>query len=275
MKQKVVLILSVVIGLLAALLSRQFLNAKEREFLDRHAELSKRYRNVDVYTVREDLIAGSQLKMEDIGIKAFPEASLGTHAIRAEGRVALSLIGKRLAVTVKRETPLSWTDIEGGNPASVGLAAEVTQRLRAVSINVSGAASVSGMIRPNNKVDVLGTFSFPAKDRPGEMELVTLTVLQDVNVLATGRTTALMGDPSSRGASAYSTVTLEVTPHEAEMLVFAEQIKGRLTLTLRNPEDKYYENELPTVNFDYIQKELETLNTYRQEKLLRKSRTRL
>ena len=54
------------------------------------------------------------------------------------------------------------------------------------------------------------------------------------------------------------------------MLVFAEQIKGRLSLALRNPSDVHYESELPRVNFAKIEEEIESLNTYRQRTLLRK-----
>ena len=71
------------------------------------------------------------------------------------------------------------------------------------------------------------------------------------------------------GAGAYSTVTLEVTPREAEMLVFAEQIKGRISLALRNRNDTYYEKELPQVNFAKIREEIELLNQKRQNELNR------
>ena len=60
-----------------------------------------------------------------------------------------------------------------------------------------------------------------------------------------------------------------MTPREAEMLVFAEQIKGRLTLALRNRNDTYYEKELPRVDFDKIQSEIEKLNNQRQANKLR------
>ena len=62
----------------------------------------------------------------------------------------------------------------------------------------------------------------------------------------------------------YPTVTLEVTPREAEMLVFAEQIKGRLVLSLRNRNDTSYEKELPQVDFAKIRAEIEDLNVQRQ-----------
>ena len=92
-----------------------------------------------------------------------------------------------------------------------------------------------------------------------------MTILQDVLVLATGQETGTRGVPSS-----YSMVTLEVTPHEAEVLTFAEQMRGRLTFALRNPEDQSYEKELPQVNFERIRETLEGLNQKRQKTLLRK-----
>ena len=51
------------------------------------------------------------------------------------------------------------------------------------------------------------------------------------------------------------------------MLVFAEQMKGRLVLTLRSRTDVTYEKELPKVDFELIKGEIEALNMERQRKL--------
>jgi pilus assembly protein CpaB len=139
--------------------------------------------------------------------------------------------------------------------------------MRAISISVSAAASVSQMVRPADHVDVLGTFSLPSKEQPGVTELVTMTILQDVLVLATGQETA---NTYRGGNQSYALVTLQVTPHEAEVLTFAEQMRGRLTLSLRNPEDLHYEKSLQQINFNQIRGSLETLNELRQKTLLRK-----
>jgi hypothetical protein len=49
------------------------------------------------------------------------------------------------------------------------------------------------------------------------------------------------------------------------MLVFSEQIKGRIFLALRNPADVYTESELPRVNFEKIQETIGQLNEIRQK----------
>jgi Flp pilus assembly protein CpaB len=95
---------------------------------------------------------------------------------------------------------------------------------------------------------------------------VTSTILQNVLVLAIGKQTAKTRAQGS--AAAYTTVTLEVTPREAEMLAFTEQMKGRLVLTLRNRNDTHFEKELPKVDFDKIMSEIEELNLNRQQQKL-------
>ncbi len=267
MKQKLILIISVVVGILAAFLTRQYLNAKDKEVAKLKADIRSSQRIASIVVVKRDLPAGTVLQHDDLGLQDFPEGPVRGHAVRRED--AHYLLGRKLLRLVERGAPVFWSDIEGGAPGSRGLAEDIPQKMRALSINVSGAAAVSGMVRPNDRVDVLGTFSFPAANNPAELELVTLTILQDVTVLATGRETAKTFGAANRAAS-YNSVTLSVTPREAEMLVFAEQVKGRLVLALRNPSDVYFERDLPRVNFDKIQEEIKNLNLYRQEQLLRK-----
>lgn len=268
MKQRIVLVVAVLMGLLAAFLLWQYAQSLEREYRKRLDELDRRYRKVSVVTVAKPLPAGTLLQAQDLRAIEVVEHQLRHDAVREENY--RDLLNRRTLNRLDPGTPIFWSDIEGGAPGSRGLAGDIKSGMRALSINVSGAAAVSGMVRPNDRIDVLGTFSFPSRERPGELELVTLTIIQDVTVLATGsetaKTTVLGG---GRGGS-YSTVTLEVTPREAEMLVFAEQIKGRLALALRNPDDVHYEAQLPRVNFEKIEAEIESLNTYRQRTLLRK-----
>ncbi|MCL2104891.1 MAG: Flp pilus assembly protein CpaB [Kiritimatiellaeota bacterium] len=269
MKQKVVLIVSVVVGLLAAFLTRSYLNAKDREVQQMKADIAKRSERIPVIVVNKDLPSGTVLSSSDLGVSDEPRTQVQGRAIEEKG--ASMLFGRKLAQALKAGSVVFWADIEGGGPDARGLSGDIKRQMRGVSVDVSGAASVSGMVQPNDHVDVLGTFTFPSKAAPGEMELVTLTMIQDVLVLATGKETAKSRlFASSFAGSAYSTVTLEVTPREAEMLEFTKHIKGRVSLALRNPEDIYTETTLPRVNFEKIEAEIEALNKYRQETIHRK-----
>lgn len=267
MKQKIVLAASVLVGLLAAFLTGSYIASRERALAAEKAAFEARNKSVEVVVLARSLPAGAKLTNDDLGILSFPERALREQTIRPEGNVALRLVGRRLAVGVTARQPLQWSDIEGGSPDDRGLAGLLRPKMRALSVSVSAASSVSNMVRPTDHVDVLGTFMLPSKAGDGGTELVTMTILQDVLVLAIGQETAA----SYRGGRmSYSMVTLEVTPHEAEVLTFAEQMRGRLTLTLRNPEDLHYEKELPQVDFERIRTKLEGLNEARQKELLRK-----
>ena len=270
MKQKIVLAISIVIGLLAAVLTRTYLASKDAEIQRLKAEFVKKHKTMDVLCFAREVPSGTILAKTDLGIKTVPASGLRGQALTEEN--AIEVLGRKVLNGHKVGELLFWADIEGGNPIAGGLAADIRKKMRAVSVNCTGAAAVSGMVKPNDHVDVIASFSFPklgADGRTMVQELVTCTILQNVLVLATGKETAKSAVARNDvfGAGTYSTVTLEVTPREAEMLVFAEQMKGRISLALRNRNDTYYEKELPQVDFAKIREEIEVLNKKRQSEL--------
>jgi len=268
MKQRIVLIAAVAAGLLAAVLTRLYLSAKDAEIDAMKARFNARFGDMEVLCYAEAVPSGAIVRRGMLGTKVVPAAGLRGQALTIENLG--DVVGRKLLFQHNAGDVMFWSDIEGGNPRIEGLAAIVKKGMRAVSINASGAASVTGMVNPNDHVDVIGTFTFP--DESGKRDqsaLVTCTILQNVLVLATGKLTAKMAGRDSSGTPQgnYSTVTLEVTPREAEMLAFAEQMRGRLSLSLRNRSDVSYEKELPQVDFAKIRSEIEDLNMKRQQKI--------
>ena len=270
MKRRIVLVVALVAGVLAALLTRLYVSAREAEVKGELARLRERYGTLEVLCFKRDLPGGTEIARADLGLKEVPMLGMRGQALT---RTALEdVVGRRTVVGHKRGDVLFWSDVEGGDPSVRSLSSDIKRQLRAISITCGGAASVSGQVRPNDHVDVIATFDFSSDESrraSGKADLVTCTILQNVLVLATGRDTAKSQARSlgGSGAQGYSTVTLEVTPREAEMLAFAEQIKGRLVLTLRNRNDTSYEKELPKVDFERIRAEIEELNLKRQLRL--------
>lgn len=263
MKRNIVIIAALVAGLAAAILSRIYISSKEGEVRREKEALAARYGTMEVLAYANDTPAGTVLSANDLGKKRVPKMALRGEAVEIEH--FRDVLGRKILIAHEAGEVLFWGDIEGGDTSSKGLSADVRRQMRAMSINVSGAAAVSGMVKPNDHVDVIGTFDFPSDEgklRRGDP--VTCTILQNVLVLATGRDTAKTQSRSFGSAQGYTTVTLQVTPREAEMLAFAEQIRGRLILTLRNPNDTSTEKELPTVDFSKIRSEIEELNRLRQ-----------
>jgi len=264
MKSKLVLIISVAVGIVAFLLTGQYLRS-EREKLYAGAE------KVAILASAKDLPAGTVIKFEDVGRKSVFKTAVGENVFRPDD---LNLVlEKRLIYPLKKGEPLWWSHVDVPQLNRGGLSAMVKPGLRAISISVGGAAAVSGLVRPNDRVDIIGTFTFPSRQQQGGSEAVTLTLLQDVTVLATGSRTARQGfgaDAWSQQAGGYNSVSLEVTPREAEMLTFAQSVKGELVLALRNENDMTFERALPDVDFELIEKNLPELNLYRQRTIRNK-----
>ena len=254
MPRKIVLVVSLAAGVVAAVLTNIAFSAKEAEVARAKRAINERYGTIDAVVFSADVPAGTVLSADDLGKLKLP--ALGLRGQAVEESAYRDVLGRKLLAAHKRGEGLFWSDVS----------ADIKKNMRAVSVNCSGAASVSGMVRPNDHVDVIGTFDFDGA--AGRRDFVTCTMLQNVLVLATGSETAKGRDRTAGLRQQYSTVTLEVTPREAEMLAFAEQLKGRIVLSLRNRGDTSYEKELPKVDFEKIRSEIEELNLKRQSQRL-------
>ena len=266
MKRKIVLAVSLVAGLLAAVFTRFYIVAKDAEVEAKKQYYEGKYGTMQALVFARDVPAGTVISRADLGILKLPKAGIEGQALTEEN--VADVIGRKCIGAHRERNVVFWTDIEGGDPTATGLSADIKKTMRAISINCSGAAAVSSMVKPNDHVDVIGTFDFENKAVSGQKKFVTCTLLQNVLVLATGTETAKQRRKTVGLNQGFSTVTLEVTAREAEMLAFAEQMKGRLVLTLRNRNDTGYEKELPKVDFEKIRDEIEQLNLDRQQKRL-------
>ena len=266
MKRKIVLAASLACGLAAAFLTKVYIAGREASIDSERQRLLKRYGTLEAVVFKKDTPGGTELSTKDVGVMSVPAAGLRGQAV--EKSEASGVLGRKILLGHRAGDVLFWSDLEGGDPSGRGLSADIKRQMRAISVNCSGAASVSGMVKPNDHVDVIGTFAFPRPDgKLDRGDIITCTILQNVLVLATGKETAKNRVGEAFSPQGYSTVTLEVTPREAEMLAFAEQMKGRLVLTLRNRNDTSYEKELPKVDFEKIKNEIEELNLKRQQKV--------
>lgn len=272
MKEKIIPIVSIVVGLIAFLLTGQYLRSKHEDLEKQRKALYAGAKQIEVVVAANEIPAGVSISKNDIGLYSYIESAVPDDVVTKDEWQ--KIVGKKLYFGIGKTRPILWSNIEGSEKsAESSLASIITPRMRAISLPISGAATVSSMVQPNDRVDILGTFAFPSKKVPNEMENVTITVLQDVTVLATGQIMAKQ--PGRRKPtminSSYNTVTVEVTPREAELLVFAQQMKGSLILSLRNPSDVFFEKELPEVNFQRLESSLPELNQYRQKTIRHKT----
>jgi pilus assembly protein CpaB len=258
MKNKWILAVALLMAGLAFWLNWSYLK-KQRE------DLLKGHQVVKVIAAKRDLPALTVLTLDDLILNDVFQSAVGRNVFKEEDLD--SLLGKKLLYPVRKNDPILWTQVDMPRRRGTGLSANIERGKRALSLAISGAPGVSGMVQPNDHVDIMGTFTFPSPANPTQVESVTLMLLQNVTVLATGTQIAGQADSGRRSSGGYSTVTFSVTPMEAEILVFAQQTRGQLYLSLRNPTDRDAEAEIPSINFDYIESILQQLNEERQREI--------
>lgn len=100
---------------------------------------------------------------------------------------------------------------------------------RAISIPVATGGASTGILYPGDRVDVILTQTFK-NDPPLARRSVGETVVEDLRVLAID---SLEARPNGTANGFGRTVTLEVTPEEAERVNVATEL-GKLALTLRS-----------------------------------------
>ncbi|MBN9460392.1 MAG: Flp pilus assembly protein CpaB [Burkholderiales bacterium] len=196
------------------------------------ARLVPRQATVEVVVARRDLERGELVVPENMAVREVPLQYLPGSAIRPERFE--QHIGARLDQPMRSGEPLLAGAIVGAERGS--FSSRIRQGIRAMSILVDEVNSVSGMLQPGDRIDLI--FSVrppsPAGQPPGQE--VTTTLMQDLAVLATGRQVR-PGAEDGAGGRHFTAITVEVTPAQAQQLIVAQRT-GKLTAMLRHPDDR-------------------------------------
>ena len=237
MNRKIVLLFSAILALLAVVLMNLYQQNLKKE-------LGVAGERVKILAAKEDIPAFSIIERSQLTILEYPKNYLPPRYTPKS--LIDDIIGQTSAFNVQKGDPILTTDL-ASTMEDAGLSTVITPGMRALALPVDKVNSFGGLLKPKDHVDILGTFQ-----KPGEGDVETVTLLQNVAVLAVGgRLGSGSGAQSVGGRGGQTrvrTVTVLVTPEEAELLVFAQD-RGALSLTMRNEEDVNTEMELDGKNF--------------------------
>jgi pilus assembly protein CpaB len=200
--------------------------------------------DVAVLVAAHDLDALSEVDAASVTVRRVARTSAPTDALSDP----LQAAGRLLAVQIKEGQPL-LTGSFVGDTSSLRLAATLQPGFRAVNVALSDPMGIEPLLTPGSVVDVLATIQLRSYDSSGQ-EPVSITLLQDVRVLAVGdrsivsapvSTAAAGGTAEASPSRGRPTVTLLVNAQQAEKLKLAMQ-EGSVSLAVRNPKDTNYED---------------------------------
>lgn len=204
-------------------------------FLYAKTKAPKQDKTEMVVAASRDMASGAKLSKADlklipIRVQDLPKGAM-TKVDEAIGRVLIYPVTANEALTPVRLTTQAGQE---------GIASVIPRGYRAVSVPYTDSTGAAGLVQPRSRVDVLFT-----RGGGNAAEAMTVSVLEDVEVLSIGRTIDVqqISAPAAAGTTTKApprptnqTATLLVTPEQARKLELAKN-NGKISLALRNPLD--------------------------------------
>lgn len=171
-----------------------------------------------------NLEAGQAIRPENLHLVEWPATSPIAGAFSAPD----PLVGRVVLYPLAANQPILDRQVSAPG-AGTGLTVKIPDGMRAIALRTDEVVGVAGFLLPGTHVDVLVTLH-----STNTTDTITTTVLQDVEVLATGQKTE--PDPEGKATTA-TVVTLLVKPEDAERVVLAST-QGQVHFVLRNGADR-------------------------------------
>jgi pilus assembly protein CpaB len=174
-----------------------------------------------IIVAARELPRGTRLEAEDLKAESYSGGEL------PQGMFAdpVALAGRVLSKGVKADQAIH-NDVLAANLAD-WLAASIPEGMRGVTVHVGEFAGVTAHLQVGDRVDVMVA---DGNRSPGNADLRMKTLLQNVEVVDTGRVA------SAAGRNPVPVVTLLVDARDSQDLGLADQ-SGAIRLALRNPLD--------------------------------------
>lgn len=204
---------------------------------------------VAVLVAKQDIPKGTTIEASILETAIYPDKFVQPNAAtsldRIAGMITIVPIAKGEQITLGKL--MSVKEAAGG---SLAMATPVGKR--AITISVDNIASVGGMLRPGDYVDIIATLPVPVQTKEGKQEsqVAVVPLFQNVLILAVGQETGAMPISESgryqkeEKKESSPLITLALDPQDANLMSFVQE-QGKIRLTLRSPSDAKIESIQP------------------------------
>ncbi len=210
MKTKLILIIALIMAIITTVLFRQYVINLEKKYRSQNNIITIVVPKVDIK--KNQLVSKDMLEFKEVS-----SSSVHPQALKKFEEV----VGKYAVTDIKSGEvllPLRFTDQYSENQT---ITRKIQSGNRAVSIGVSDVKAVSKLIEPEDYVDVIYTVN-------GQ----TSILLENIRVIAVGKSLIQSTKSKDNNAEDYGTVTLEVSPTDAVKIINADET-GNIKFVLR------------------------------------------
>lgn len=252
-----VIVGALVIALFAVVAVSNFFDTKpeEKQFVLNQAPqpIQPQVMQKNILVARQDIQIGTAMDANLYDIKPIAEQLIPPGAVLADDPNGLKIDGMITNTSIVTNQPILLTMLRNPNDPSY-IAGQLSEGMRAVTIQVGLTQSLAGLITPGDKVDVLYTHDIKAfnaatakltsvkaeNEEQIENASVNLTevLIPNLKILAVDKNVGGTIPPEQQQAGVVpQSVTLEVNLRDAQKLLLAEKM-GDLSLALRSVKDK-------------------------------------
>jgi pilus assembly protein CpaB len=183
-----------------------------------------------IYVALTDVDMGAQLNTQNVKVEQWPRDKVPAGAITK----LEDLDGLRVRTRVFAGEPILAAKLLSRNANGSSASEMIPSGYRVVAVKVDDVSSTSSLIKPGDRVDVL--VHLRASPNTGVHETATRTLLQNISVFAVNEVFQRPNEIDA-GTIAARTVSLLVTPEQAELVTLATEL-GIIRLVLRSIEDE-------------------------------------
>jgi len=230
--------ISLGMAIAAVMMIFSYIDSKEKEWAKRYGDEST------VIVAKKDINELDQINETMLDEKVIPKEYQDKNAYTNKKDV-INMIS---LVPLKKGEQISFNKI-GTLGLRTGLARQVSPGKRAVSIPVNEITAVSKLLKPGDRIDIIVVVDPPGSSGKGSQ--IAKTLLQDIPIIAVGKfVTAQVHRYTGKDESgkdvvrnlhetdAYSTITLEVDPPNAQTVAYLTGVPGvSFSISLRNNDD--------------------------------------
>jgi pilus assembly protein CpaB len=210
------LVLALIIGLVGVLAIHRAIQSKNQTVQEG---------TNPVVVADADIPSGSALNPKLVRVANWPK-----EIVHPQAATTVQQVDNRVAtVPLFKGEPILLTKLAPEGTAA-GLGGLLKSESQAFTIKVDDVSGVAGFLHPGARVDVL--MILPTLKNTNEH--LSKVILQDIKVLTAGQ---IWEQTNTNKPAPVNTVTLEVTPQQAEILNLAST-QGKIRLTLRSSANK-------------------------------------
>lgn len=228
--RRTTLIVAIVLAIGAGWLTLNYLSSLQRQT---NANSAPR----DVVVAAQDIPARVTITPQMLAHVQRPTSAVDPNAL-SDPRQA---VGALTLITIPAGSGITSAMI--GHPTDVGLPVRLKPGMRAVSVQIDKVKGVSGLVEPGDYVDVIADPPKASAEPPPAS-----AILRGVRVLAIGESLEYSSATPSPEEANSTTVTLEVTPKQADLLVMAD-LNTTLRLALRSPKEPLNSEPVEALHF--------------------------